>query len=105
MSDSELLLLVLGLIYLTECAGWLRRGSVGFLYWRTWRLVHPGTIFGNARGGFTMANPLPPLGCAVIAHQWPVSLSPRGVLAFVAQFVTPESLSIHTGSVSRWDEI
>jgi len=41
MSDPEVLLLVLLLIYLTECAGWLRRGSVGFLCWRTWRLFHP----------------------------------------------------------------
>jgi hypothetical protein len=105
MSDPEFLLLVLVLIYLTECAGWLRRGSVGFLYWRSWLVFHPGTILGNARGGFMLANPLPPLGCAVIAHQWPVSLSPRGVLAFVAQSVNPDSLWAHTGSFFRWEEI
>ena len=52
-----------------------------------------------------LANPLPPLGCAVIAHQWPLSLSPRGVLAFVAQSVNPDSLSLHTGIFFRWEDI
>ena len=86
MSDVQLLFLVLALLYGWECACWVRRGSVAFKTWfgRTWRLAHPGTLFGNQRGGFIFAAPLPPLGTFLAANQYPLSLSPGAVLAYVA---------------------
>jgi hypothetical protein len=86
MSDVQLLFLVLAVLYGWECACWVRRGSVAFTTWlgRTWRLVHPGTLFGNQRGGFIFAAPLPPLGTIFAANQFPLSLSPDAVLAYVA---------------------
>src|SRR5256885_562951 len=105
MSDLQSLLLVLVLIYLVECAGWLRRGSVAFLYFFRWRIFHPDAVLGSPRGGLLFAHPLPPLGCAIITRQWPVSLAPEGVLAYVAQAVNPGWRPPHEGRFFLWEQI
>ena len=99
MSDVQLLFLVLAVLYGWECACWVRRGSVGFVTWlgRNWRAAHPGALFGNQRGGFVLAPPLPPLGTFFTANQFPLSLSPGGVLAFVATSVNPGWRPTQTG--------
>ena len=91
MGDLESLLLVLAAIYLSECAVWVRRGAVALHSYRgrTWHLWHPGTLLGNARGALFLANPLPPLGTVLLAHQFPVSLSPQGMFSFTAACINP----------------
>src|SRR3954447_2009772 len=91
MTDLQLLFVVLAVIYFWECACWLPRGSVAFLTWfgRRWRQAHPAGLLGNQRGGFVIAPPLPPLGSLLVANQFPLSLSPDGVLAYVAPTVNP----------------
>ena len=91
MSELQLLFLVLTLLYGWECACWVRRGSVAFSTWlgRDWRARHPGTLLGNQYGGFIFAAPLPPLGTLITASQFPLSLSPEGMLAAVATNVNP----------------
>src|SRR5947199_254181 len=66
MGELESLLLVLALIYLSECLVWVRRGALAIRNWRgrNSRIVDPGALLGNQRGGFLLANPLPPLGNA-----------------------------------------
>ena len=100
MSDAQLLFLVLALLYGWECACWVRRGSVAFTTWlgRTWHLVHPGTLFGNQRGGFVFAAPLPPLGTIFAANQFPLSLSPDAVLAYVATNVNRDWRPTQSGT-------
>jgi hypothetical protein len=106
MTDLELLFLVLAVLYLWECACWVRRGAVAFQNWfGRWWIAHPGTLLGNAKGGFIMANPLPPLGTLLIGHQLPVSLSAQGVLAFVSPSVNPGWRPAQSGNWKRWDEI
>jgi hypothetical protein len=104
MSDVQLLFVVLAALYAWECAGWLRRGSVAFVTWfgRDWRAVHPGTLAGNTNGGFILAAPLPPLGTLHIANQFPLSLSPDGVLAFVSTNVNPGWRAAQNGGFVRW---
>jgi len=91
MSDVQLLFVVLAVLYVGECLGWLRRGGVAFSTWLGggWRLQHPGALAGNQSGGFVLASPWPPLGTFFVANQLPVSLSGNGVLAFVATNVSP----------------
>jgi hypothetical protein len=86
MTDLELLFLVLVVIYGWECAGWLPRGSLGFVNWLgpRWRLKQVPNLLGNQKGGFIFASPLPPLGAICVATPLPLSLSPCSVLAFVA---------------------
>jgi hypothetical protein len=107
MSDLQWLFLVLAALYGWECACWIRRGSVAFTTWlgRTWRAAHPGTLFGNQRGGFVFAYPLPPLGTFLAANQLPLSLSPEGALAHVATNVNPGWRPAQTGRFLPFDAI
>ncbi len=107
MSDLELLFLVLAVVYAWECAPWLRRGSVAFRTWfgRRWRPVHPGTLLGNQRGGLVFAHPLPPLGSVLIGNQFPLSLSPEALLAYVAPSVNPGGRPEQTGRLVRFEDI
>ena len=91
MSEWELLFLILVVIYCWECIWWVPRGAVAFLtrHGRRWRIVHPGALLGNARGGFIFTHPLPPLGALLVGNQLPLSLSDEAVLAFVARASTP----------------
>ena len=107
MSDLQALFLVLVLLYGWECACWVPRGSVVFSTcwgWR-WRMIHPGTLLGNARGGFVFACPLPPLGTILTGNQFPLSLSPEGMLAFVATSTNTGWRPPQTGRFLRFDEI
>jgi len=107
MTDVELLFLVLALIYASECACWLPAGSVAFRTWlgRRWRPVHPGALLGNQQGGFLFAHALPPLGTLVIGNQFPLSLSPEAVLAYVASAINPAGRPAQTAKFFRFDEI
>jgi len=107
MSDVQLLFLVLALLYGWECACWVRRGSVAFKTWlgRSWRLMHPGTLFGNQRGGFIFAAPLPPLGTFFAANQFPLSLSPEAVLAYVATNVNRDWRPAQAGRLVPFDSL
>ena len=60
MGELESLLLVLALIYLSECLVWVRRGALAFGTWRGkhFGILHPGAILANQRGGLLLANPL-----------------------------------------------
>jgi hypothetical protein len=84
MGELESLLLVLALIYLSECLVWLRRGTIAFTTWRGTRFgVRPsGTWMGNQRGSVRVSNPLPPLGTVFIVPDLPLSLSPAAVFAY-----------------------
>jgi hypothetical protein len=107
MSDVQLLFLVLALLYGWECACWMRRGSVAFTTWlgRTWHLAHPGTLFGNQRGGFVFAAPLPPLGTIFTANPFPLSLSPDAVLAYVATNVNRDWRPAQSGKILPFDAL
>lgn len=91
MNDIQFLFVILGALYLWECACWLRRGGVVCSTWlgRVWRMHHPAVMLGNQSGGFILAPPFPPLGSTLVAFQSPCSLGPDGVLWFVAGNVNP----------------
>ena len=107
MSELQLLFLILAVIYAWECAGWLGRGSVAFLtaFGRKWRPAHPGMLLGNQRGGLVFAWPFPPLGTFVKGNQFPLSVSPDAILAFVASSVNPGGRPSQTGKLFRFDEM
>lgn len=107
MSEVESLFLVLALLYCVECLGWTRRGAVVF---RTflggrWRTVHPSLHLGSQWGGLFFAHPLPPLGGLALSAQLPCSLSPDGLLAFVATAANPGGRPPQRGSFLRWEQV
>lgn len=107
MSDLQWLFLIVAILYGWECLCWLRRGSVAFVCWfgKSWRLSHPGTLAGNQRGGFVFAQPLPPLGCFLTSTQFPASLSPDGILLYVATDVNPGGRPAQSGQFLAFDQI
>jgi hypothetical protein len=84
MGELESLLLVLALIYLSECLVWVRRGALAFTSWRgNLFVVRPsGTWIGNQRGSLLISNPFPPLGTVFIVPELPLSLSASAVYAY-----------------------
>ncbi len=107
MSDVQLLFVVLAVLYVGECLCWLRRGGVAFTTWlgRRWSVRHPGALAGNQSGGFVIASSLPPLGALFVARQPPLSLSPDGVLAFVAANVNPGWRPSQSGRFVSWKDL
>jgi hypothetical protein len=87
ISDGQTLLLILALLYLTECLIWVKKQSVVFVsFWgRRWRLAVPISWLGNANGALLILNPLPPPGRVYVTHLLPISISPSGVCAFNSQ--------------------
>ena len=87
ISDGQTLLLILALLYLTECLIWVKKQSVGFisLSGRRSRLATPISWLGNANGAMLILNPLPPPGRLFLSHLLPISISPWGVCAFNSQ--------------------
>ena len=107
MSDVQLLFVVVVALYVWECACWLRRGGIAFSSWwgRHWRILQPGALIANQAGGFVLAWPLPPLGSLFVANQFPLSLSPEGVLGFVATNVNSGWRPAQSGRFVRFEEI
>src|SRR5688572_19472712 len=107
MSDVQLLFLVLAALYGWECACWLRRGSVAFTTWlgRQWHEKPPGALIGNSRGGFVFAPPLPPLGTIFTSRPLPLSVSPDGVLAYVATNVNSGWRPAQGGRFQAFDSL
>jgi hypothetical protein len=107
MSDVQLLFAVVVALYLWECACWVRRDSLAFVSWlgRRWRALSPGTLAANQAGGFILAPPLPPLGTIFVVNQFPLSLSPEGVLGFVSTHLNPAWRPAQTGKFFRFSDI
>lgn len=107
MTDLQLLFAILALLYLWECAAWVRRGSVVFRTWfgSRWSSRHPGTLLGNQRGGFVFAPPLPPLGTSLTGTHFPLCLGPEGLLLFVAPSVNPGGRPPQSGRFFLWSQV
>jgi hypothetical protein len=107
MSDIEALFAFLVGMYLIECLGWAPRDVVLFRspLRRGWRILTGSSFHGHDRGGLFMLNPVPALGSAVQSQQWPVSISPTGVYAWVAQVFNPGGRHFQSERFHRFDAI
>ncbi|MBN1867908.1 hypothetical protein JW916_11510 [Candidatus Sumerlaeota bacterium] len=87
MSDEQTLLLVLVLLYLSDCLVWVRRGAAALVTHTGWgRFRIAGIeILSNHRGRAMALNPLSPLSTAFVCQGSPVSLSPDGACSHAAQ--------------------
>jgi hypothetical protein len=107
MTDAEFLLLLVAGVYLSECARWVRPEMI--VFWTPlgtrWRAAWSGRLIGNQQGGLKFCNPLPPLGQIFVCRAWPISLSPEGVLGYVAQAVGQRERPPQSGLYFRWDEV
>ena len=95
IGEGQTLLLILVLLYLSECLIWVKRESVAFVsaWGSRWRLATPPSWMGNANGGILLLNPLPPSGRVFLSHLSPISISPAGICAFNLQTLPSEARS------------
>lgn len=108
IGEGQTLLLILIVLYLSECLIWVKRESVALVstWGRHWRLATPPSWLGNAKGGILLLNPLPPAGRVFLSHLWPISISPFGICAFNLQTLPFEARSAHhTGEFLAFSEI
>ncbi len=98
MSDRESLLLVLAIIYLTECLVWVPRSALAFTRWwgKSFRLRLAGTLAGNQHGALFLANPLPPLGPVFVNQHLPLSVSSEAAFAYTAACLDPAGRPLQT---------
>ena len=87
MSETQSLLLIIFILYLSECVIWIPRNSVAFvLNWgKRWTVALPSVNFGNLQGGLYLINPFPPLGNIFRCQTLPVSISSRKICSYTSQ--------------------
>ena len=95
MTEGQTLLLILILVYLSDCLIWVKRESVAFVstWGGRWRLTVPPSWLGNSNGGILLLNPMPPAGRIFLSHLLPISISPSGICAYNLQTLPSEARS------------
>jgi hypothetical protein len=108
MTDGQTLLLILIVVYLSDCLIWVKRESVAFVssWGGRWRLRVPPSWLGNANGGILFLNPVPPAGRIHLSHLLPISISPSGICAYNLQTLPSEARSpSQTGQYLSFSQI
>lgn len=107
MTDSQMLLLVVALIYFSECASWANLHCLAFVSWTggRWRWTRPGKWFGNRSGGLVLKPLFPPLGTSFLCQLWPLSISPRGIFSNVSHAFDLEWRPDHPSQFLKFDQI
>ena len=108
MTDGQTLLLILILVYLSDCLIWVKRESVAFvsIWGGRWRLTVPASWLGNANGAVMFLNPVPPAGRIFLSHLLPISISPLGICAYNLQTLPSEARSpTQTGQFLPFNKI
>src|SRR6185503_10134802 len=107
MTDGQTLLLILILVYLSDCLIWVKRESVAFVstWGGRWRLRVPPSWLGNSNGGILFLNPATP-GRIFLSHLLPISISPSGICAYNLQTLPSEARSpAQTGKFLPFNKI
>lgn len=106
MSERQTLLLVLALIYLSECVLWVRRGGVLFRRtWFRWSARAESEAIQNDRGDLHWTFPLPPFGDAFVTHGMPFSIGPEGVMNFTATSFHKSGRPLVAPRFIRWEDL
>jgi hypothetical protein len=108
MTEGQTLLLILILLYVSDCLIWVKRESVAFVsgWGGRWRLQVPPSWLGNANGGILFLNPAPPAGRIFLSHLLPISISPSGICAYNLQTLPSEARSpAQTGQFLSFNQI
>ena len=108
MSPGQSFLLVLFLLYLSDCFLLVPRRGFGFLSVSCrgrWWVGLPSSVLGNDRGGLVFAMPLPPLGRAFVSGLWPISLTPEGFTGIVVSCANPGARPVSPSGFVRWKQM
>lgn len=105
MSTLDELLIILGVIYLLEALVWLPHGGVAIArFLGRSRIRDASSLSVNPRGGFAVTSPLP-FDDAIVTAQWPVSISPHGLFAYVATTLGGPDRAEQTEKYFTWKDV
>lgn len=109
MTDGEAFLLVLVLIYLSDCLVWLPPTGYALIgFWSRRHVVRRAAVqFSALRKGFAVLQPLPMFGSVFVGQAWPVSLTPEGLAPFSRENPNPGSAigSLKGATFLKWEDI
>lgn len=107
LTDGQLLLLILWLVYYTDCFVWINKHSILFRNWwgSQWHVVVASNNFGTAWGGFAALNPFPLFGLGCISQVLPLSISPDYIVAYNTQTVTSGGRPVQTATLLGYENI
>jgi len=107
VTESQQLLLVIALIYLSDCLLWAHARAIAFVstFGKKGRWKQPSSLLGNPNGGVIVAHPFPPLGRVFVCRPWPVSFSPAGAFSYVAQAVNSDERCEQPERCVRYEDI
>lgn len=81
MTDNQILLIAVIILYLSECVFWVDSSGIAFVKaHKKWRLAFPSVFFGTSKGGLAIAWPFPILGNVYLTYCLPFSLSEQGIV-------------------------
>jgi len=107
VTDGQLLLLILWLVYVTDCFVWLDKHSVMMITWwgRKWKALTASPHFGSSSGGAVILNPISPFGSFCLTRLLPVSISPERIFAYNSQTVADGGRPQQTAQAFSFSEI
>jgi hypothetical protein len=104
VTERQQLLGILGLIYLSECIRWVRRGGVVFNRAPDLRVWRKSPFLNNPRGDIHVGWPLPPFGEFVVARGLPFSLDSDGLVTATTANLHPDGPAPQPILPLTWEE-
>ncbi len=104
MTERQQLLGILGLIYLSECIRWVRRGGVVFNRAPDLRVWRKSPFLNNPRGDLHLGWPLPPFGEFIVARGLPFSLDVDGLVTATRANLHPDGPAPQPIQHLTWEE-
>lgn len=109
MGDGQALLLIFLIIYLTDSVAWFGPRGVLFVrhFGKQFSIRRHRVFFDGFGSGFSLLNPIPPLGEGYVGSLFPFSLSEKGISPFGAENLNPGApvLPLRAVGAIPWDQI
>ena len=104
MTERQQLLGILGLIYLSECLRWVRRGGAVFNRAPDLRVWRKSPLLNNSHGDLHIGWPLPPFGEFLVARGLPWSIDTEGLVTATQASLHPDGAAPQAVLRLTWEE-
>ena len=104
MTERQQLLGILGLIYLSECIRWVRRGGVVFNRAPDLRVWRKSPLLNNSHGDLHIGWPLPPFGEFLVGRGLPWSIDTEGLVTATKTSLHPDGAAPQAILRLTWEE-
>lgn len=105
MTERQQLLGILGLIYLSECIRWVRRGGIVFSSAPDPRIWRRSPLLNNSQGDAYIGWILPPFGEFHVTRGFPFSPHPDGLLTFTGASLHQDGRPSQPAVLKPWSEL